>query len=184
MKTFVFWFKFLWSLFLRVQLAISQYWFTQATDLRHWRPCSLMHICVTWLQCVNSSPPCAAYMHQWTGSALVQIMACRLDGAKPLSELMLTYYQLDPKEHISMKFYLKFKCFHSRKCIWKCHLENGIHLVSASVCSCNGVVFLDVMLEANKFISWLWYHLVFYEIHHAENRWRTKWPVAPFTNMV
>ena len=27
---------------------------------------------------VNSSPPSAAYMHQWTKSALVQVMACRL----------------------------------------------------------------------------------------------------------
>ena len=38
---------------------------------------------------VNSSPPSAAYMRQWIGSALVQIMACRLYGAKPLSEPML-----------------------------------------------------------------------------------------------
>ena len=67
-------------------------------------------------------------MHRWTGSALFQIMACRLDGAKPLSEPMLTYCQWDPKEHISRKFYLKFKCFHSRKCIWICRLRNGSHL--------------------------------------------------------
>ena len=39
----------------------------------------------------NSSPPSAAYMRQWTGPALVQIMACRLFGAKPLSEPMLEY---------------------------------------------------------------------------------------------
>ena len=41
-------------------------------------------------------PPSAAYMHQWFGSALVQIMACRLFGAKPLSKPMLGYCQLDP----------------------------------------------------------------------------------------
>ena len=40
---------------------------------------------------INSSPPSAAYMRQWIGSALVQIMACRLNGAKPLSEPMLEY---------------------------------------------------------------------------------------------
>ena len=34
--------------------------------------------------------PSAAYMRQWTGSALVQVMACRLFGAKPLPEPMLT----------------------------------------------------------------------------------------------
>ena len=35
---------------------------------------------------INSSPPCAAYMRQWMRSALVRIMACRLFGAKQLSE--------------------------------------------------------------------------------------------------
>ena len=44
---------------------------------------------------VNSSPPSAAQKRQWSGSALVQIMACRLFGATPLSKLMLGYYQLD-----------------------------------------------------------------------------------------
>ena len=37
----------------------------------------------------NSSPPSAAYMRHWIGSALVQIMACRLFGAKPLFKPML-----------------------------------------------------------------------------------------------
>ena len=40
---------------------------------------------------VNSSPASAAYMHQWTGSTLVQIMAWHLFGAKPLPEPRLTY---------------------------------------------------------------------------------------------
>ena len=60
-------------------------------------------------------------------------MACRLFGAKPLSEPMLPYYQLDPKEHISVKFHLKFKSFHSRKCTWQCCLPNSGHLVSLSM---------------------------------------------------
>ena len=38
----------------------------------------------------NSSPPSTVHMSQWTGSALVQIMACRLIGTKPLPELILT----------------------------------------------------------------------------------------------
>ena len=45
---------------------------------------------------VNSSPPSAAYMHQWIGSALVQIMACRLFGAKPLSKPMLGVLLIGP----------------------------------------------------------------------------------------
>ena len=59
----------------------------------------------------NSSPPSATYIRWWTGSALVQIMACRLDSAKPLSEPMLSYCQLHPKEHISMKFYFNSNIF-------------------------------------------------------------------------
>ena len=38
---------------------------------------------------INSSPLSDAYMRQWTVSTLVQIMACRLIGANPLSEPML-----------------------------------------------------------------------------------------------
>ena len=57
-------------------------------------PCWML--AVSWLLMggVNSSPPCAEYMHWWTGSALVEVMACRLFGAKPLPEPMLTYCQL------------------------------------------------------------------------------------------
>ena len=44
---------------------------------------------------LNSSPPSAAYMRQWIGSAMFQIMACRLFGAKSLSKPMLGYCQLD-----------------------------------------------------------------------------------------
>ena len=40
---------------------------------------------------VNSFPPSAAYMRQSIGKALVQIMAFRLFGAKPLSEPTLGY---------------------------------------------------------------------------------------------
>ena len=47
-------------------------------------------------QWVNSSPPSTAFMHQWIRSALVQIMACCLYAAKPLSKPMLGYCQLGP----------------------------------------------------------------------------------------
>ena len=51
---------------------------------------------------INSSFPSAAYMHQWTRSALVQVMACRLFGAKPLLEPMLAYCKLHSWEQISV----------------------------------------------------------------------------------
>ena len=71
---------------------------------------------------LNSYPLSAAYMRQWTGSSLVQIMACRLFGAKPLSKPMLGYCQLDSWEQVSVKFESEFYYFHSSKCIWKCRL--------------------------------------------------------------
>ena len=48
--------------------------------------------------------PGDAYMCQWDGPSLVQVMACHLYGAKPLPEPMLIHCQLDLKEQI---------------CIWK-----------------------------------------------------------------
>ena len=71
-------------------------------------------------------------MCQYNIPTLLQIIACQLLGAKPLSEIILPYYQLDHKEHISVKFYLNFKSFHSRKCTWKCCLWNGGHFVLQS----------------------------------------------------
>ena len=44
---------------------------------------------------VNSSPPSTTYIHLWTWSALVQVMACRLFDTKSLPEPMLTSSQLD-----------------------------------------------------------------------------------------
>ena len=72
-------------------------------------------------------------MRQWTVWALIQIIACRPDGAKPLSKPMLKNRQLDPKKHISMKIYLKFNYFHSRKCAWTCCLRNGGHFVQGKM---------------------------------------------------
>ena len=51
------------------------------------------------------------YMRQWTGSALVQIVACPLSGAKPLPELMVIYCQSDPQEQNQEKFKWKYDEF-------------------------------------------------------------------------
>ena len=42
---------------------------------------------------VNSSPHSAAYVCRWIGSALLQIMVCRLFGTKPLSGQTFRYSQ-------------------------------------------------------------------------------------------
>ena len=57
-------------------------------------------------------------MHQWVGSSLVQVMACRLFGTKPLPVSILSYSQLNSGEQISVRFELEFCHFHSRKFIW------------------------------------------------------------------
>ena len=89
---------------------------------------------------INSSPPSAAYMHQWTGWALVQKMACRLFDTKPLPEPMLVYCQLDSWEKISVKLELEFYDFHSRKCIWNCCLPKRCPFCSGgdelNMCQC------------------------------------------------
>ena len=52
----------------------------------------------------NSLWPRGEYMPPWTRPSLVQIMACRLLGAKPLSEPMLTFSQFDHKEENSVEY--------------------------------------------------------------------------------
>ena len=44
-----------------------------------------------------------AYMRQEARPSLTHIMACRLVGAKPLSDPKLDYCQLGPREQISVK---------------------------------------------------------------------------------
>ena len=70
--------------------------------------CTIGHLQVGMSR-LNSLRPSDKYMHQCHIPRLLQIMARRLFGAKPLSVPMLGYYQLDLKEHISVKLYLKFE---------------------------------------------------------------------------
>ena len=84
-------------------------------DSRSFHSWSLIHG-LRWTGLIKVGPG-AAYMRQWTSSSLVQIMACRLLGAKPLPEPMLSYCQLD-----SVKYESEFYHFQWRKCNWKCCL--------------------------------------------------------------
>ena len=53
---------------------------------------------------INLISPRDAYMHNWPGSPLTQVMACCLDGAKPLLEPIITHNQLHPWEQIAVIF--------------------------------------------------------------------------------
>ena len=146
---------------------------------------------------VNSSPASATYMRQWTWLlALVQIMACRLFGAKPLSKPILGYYQLDPYEQSSVKFPSKYKTFHSLKCIWRHRLRNGGHhyddvimTMLASQITSLTVVYSIVYSGVNQRKHQSSASLAFVrEIHRGPVNFPHKWPVTrkmfPFDDVI
>ena len=63
--------------------------------------CNWTLLLLTYPPHFNSSLPSVTYILQWIGLALVQIMVCRLFGAKPLSQPMLCNCQLDLWEYTS-----------------------------------------------------------------------------------
>ena len=63
----------------------------------------LSSMVVSYFRFVNISPPSAVYMRRWNESASVQILVCRLSGAKPSSKPMPYYCELDPWEQNSVK---------------------------------------------------------------------------------
>ena len=109
-------------------------WCHQATShyLNQCWPRSPKPYGVTRPQWVNSLWPSDATCNRRTWSTLVQVMDCHLFSAKPLPGPMLTYCKLDYLDKISVKLKLKSR-FHSRKCIWKCCLQNGSHFVEISM---------------------------------------------------
>ena len=120
------------------------YMYTHRTELRAWKQTENMIcplICNTsgtamWvliasriMRSIKSSPPTAAYMRQWIGSALVQIMACRLFGAKPLSKPMLFFVNWTLRNKLQWNSNQNTK----RKCIWRHRLRNGGHYVPGEI---------------------------------------------------
>ena len=96
----------------------------------------LIYFLLNWFSArlANSSPPTsAAYMYQWTRSALVQVIACHLFGAKPLAEPKLDYCQLDSLKQISMKFESEFYHFHSTNAFEIVVCQNGGHFVQGKM---------------------------------------------------
>ena len=84
---------------------------------------------ISWTDefCFNSSPISTAYMHQWIGSALVQIMAyTRHQAIIWINAGLLSMGSLGT--HFG-EILIKIQKFHSRKCIWKYCLWDGSHLV-------------------------------------------------------
>ena len=141
----------------RTRTALARSWrHTQHRKYGHWVPvshsslCRHMHCIIFSSASVNSSPPSATYMRRWIGSALVQVMAWRLFGAKPLPELMLPYCQLDPWEQLQWNSNRNMKKNHSSKCVWMCRLRNGGHFVQGEIDQ-NVMCFIRQLLARCRF---------------------------------
>ena len=81
---------------------------------------------------VNSSWPSDAMWRHKSWSLLVQVMTCRLFGTKPLPETKLTYCHIVFGAN-SGEISFEIQQFISRKCIWKCCMQNVGHFVRACV---------------------------------------------------
>ena len=68
--------------------------------------------------------------------SIAQVVACLLFNTNLLPGPTLTYCQLNPYEHTSVKFKSKYKSFNSWKCIWDCCLWNGSHFFQGGVGGC------------------------------------------------
>ena len=77
-----------------------------------WRKCTMSCI-------FNISPQSATYTCPWIRSALVQIMACRLFGARPISKRMPGYCQLDSSGQTSVKLKSKYKTLQSHENVFQ-----------------------------------------------------------------
>ena len=104
-KLFNNWFlSMLYTVTLHKCRVASNYW--QLNNLFNWL--FRLTIMKTTILGFNHLRPRDAYMRQENKPSLVQIMACRLVGAKPLSEPKMEFCQLNTWES-------KFKHFHSTK---------------------------------------------------------------------
>ena len=92
----MFW-KYNTNIYTYISIDTKEQWFTHEKSIIFYitNISSQWQVCSPGI-CFNPSPPRATYIRQGTGSALIQIMACRLFWAKPLSQPMLVYCQLDP----------------------------------------------------------------------------------------
>ena len=70
---------------------------------------------------------------EYIGQTLVQVMACRLFGVKPLPEPLLIYCKTLANT-FQWKVNQNIKIFNSWNCIWKCRPQNGGHIAKSSMC--------------------------------------------------
>ena len=83
-----------------------------------WTTCTLLTL--NTFTSINPSAPSAVCLRQWTGSALVRIMVCRMFGVNPLPEPMRSCCQINIQEQLVFKFESKYNTFHG----WKCKISS------------------------------------------------------------
>ena len=107
---------------------------------------------------VNSSKQWCIYAS--VNLPLLQTRVCCLFSTKLLDKPTLTHYQMGPGEQTSVKS--EFEHFYSQKCIWKCLLKSGSHLVPPSSESClqwyldNARWFNSVWSSDGTWRQWSW----------------------------
>ena len=85
--------------------------------------------------------PGDAYIRHWTGSSLIQMMACRLFGAELLPEPMMIL-SIGTNLNFESK---QYNDFHSRNCIIESRLRSGGHVVHVSICWINSAAWFSLL---------------------------------------
>ena len=118
----------------------------------------------------NSSSPSAAYMLQWMGSALAQIMAWYLFGAKPSSEAIcwdtaerwaqcVRHWVLQDRKSFFFFFHYLMQCWnivnwtHGNKLQW--NLNQNLYIFIQENASENVVCEIAAILSRGTWINWL-----------------------------
>ena len=121
-----------------------------------WMSTALLWLRTTWMKLLTQNRSPIAHLHGWAMGCLLSVFFIHwgqvthlcisklttigLDNGllpgrhQTIIWTMLEYCKLDPSEQTSVISLSKFIHFYSSKCIWKYHLENGGHFVSASIC--------------------------------------------------
>ena len=88
-----------------------------------------------WRSFVCSVSHWGHVMHtrQWSGSSLVQVMACCLFGTKLLSEPIFIYYQYDTYRQTALKFQWNYKLSIQINSYENHSLQNGSQFVQPSM---------------------------------------------------
>ena len=90
---------------------------------------------LTWLMSINSLRPSDTYRHQQTKASTRPSG----NGLSPFQHQAIIWTNagillVGPLGTNFSEFLIGIQQFSSRKCTWKCHLRNGGHFASASVC--------------------------------------------------